>query len=30
VDFAEQRPSFLKMYLSMWRGPRPLPEVERP
>ncbi len=26
VDWSEPRPSFLKIYLSMWRGPRPLPE----
>ena len=26
VDFTEQRPSFLKIWLSMWRGPRPLPK----
>jgi fatty acid desaturase len=25
VDFEVPRPSFLKIYLSMWRGPRPLP-----
>ena len=25
VDGAEPRPSFLRIYLSMWRGPRPLP-----
>ncbi|HKR66821.1 MAG TPA: fatty acid desaturase [Thermoanaerobaculia bacterium] len=25
VDFAERRPSFLRVYLQMWRGPRPLP-----
>ena len=25
VDRNEARPSFLRMYLSMWRGPRPLP-----
>jgi len=25
VDFNEPRPSFLKIWLSMWRGPRPLP-----
>jgi fatty acid desaturase len=25
VNFAEPRPSFLRVYLSMWRGPRPLP-----
>jgi len=31
VDFDAPRPSFLAIYLSMWRGPRPLPqgEVER-
>jgi fatty acid desaturase len=29
VDFAAPRPSFLRMYLSMWRGPRPLPQGER-
>ena len=23
VDLAEERPSFLRIYLSMWRGPRP-------
>ena len=28
VDFSEPRPSFLRIYLSMWRGPRPLPEGE--
>lgn len=26
VDFSEQRPSFFKIWLSMWRGPRPLPK----
>lgn len=26
VDPKEPRPSFLSVYLSMWRGPRPLPE----
>jgi len=26
VDLSEPRPSFLRIYLSMWRGPRPLPE----
>jgi fatty acid desaturase len=25
VDRGEPRPSFLRIYLSMWRGPRPLP-----
>ena len=25
VDFSEDRPTFLKIYLSMWRGPRPAP-----
>jgi len=25
VDDAEPRPSFLRVYVSMWRGPRPLP-----
>ena len=25
VDHREPRPSFLWIYLSMWRGPRPLP-----
>jgi fatty acid desaturase len=25
VDFSEPRPSFLSVYLSMWRGPRSLP-----
>lgn len=25
VNFSEPRPSFLRVYLSMWRGPRPLP-----
>jgi fatty acid desaturase len=29
VDAAEPRPSFLRIYLSMWRGPRPLPDVSR-
>jgi fatty acid desaturase len=31
VDFNAPRPSFLAIYLSMWRGPRPLPEdgIER-
>jgi fatty acid desaturase len=28
VDFEAPRPSFLRMYLSMWRGPRPLPSPE--
>lgn len=27
VDAAEPRPSFLRMYLRMWRGPRPLGDV---
>ncbi len=26
VDFGEHRPSFLKQYLSLWRGPRPAHE----
>jgi fatty acid desaturase len=26
VDFTEPRPSFFKIWLSMWRGPRPLPK----
>lgn len=26
VDPTEPRPSFLRIYLSMWRGPRPMPE----
>ena len=26
VDFSEPRPSFFRIYLSMWRGPRPMPE----
>ena len=26
VDFSEERPSFLRIYLRMWRGPRPWPE----
>ena len=26
VDRDEPRPSFVRIYLSMWRGPRPLPE----
>jgi fatty acid desaturase len=30
VDFAEERPSFLRIYLQMWRGPRPLPGEEAP
>jgi fatty acid desaturase len=25
VDFAEHRPSFLSIWLRMWKGPRPLP-----
>ena len=25
VDFAEERPSFLRIYLKMWLGPRPWP-----
>ncbi len=25
VDLHEHRPSFLRIYLSMWRGPRPMP-----
>ena len=25
VDFTEDRPSFFRIWLSMWRGPRPLP-----
>ena len=28
VDPTEHRPSFLRIYLSMWRGPRPLPKSE--
>jgi fatty acid desaturase len=28
VDFDAPRPSFLAIYLSMWRGPRPLPQRE--
>lgn len=28
VDFTEPRPSFFKIWLSMWRGPRPLPKVK--
>jgi fatty acid desaturase len=30
VDFAEERPSFLRIYLQMWRGPRPWPGEEAP
>lgn len=30
VDFTEERPSFLKIYLKMWRGPRPWPEENAP
>jgi fatty acid desaturase len=32
VDFDAPRPSFLAVYLSMWRGPRPLPPaaIDRP
>ncbi len=26
VNWEEPRPSFLRIYLSMWRGPRPLPK----
>lgn len=26
VDFSEDRPSFARIWLSMWRGPRPLPK----
>ena len=26
VDFSEHRPSFVRIWLSMWRGPRPLPK----
>ena len=26
VDFSEERPSFMSIYLKMWAGPRPLPE----
>lgn len=26
VDYTEPRPSFLRIYLSMWRGPRRMPE----
>jgi len=29
VDKAEDRPAFIKVYLSMWRGPRPLPDNEQ-
>jgi fatty acid desaturase len=29
VDFTEPRPSFFRIWLSMWRGPRPLPEIKR-
>jgi hypothetical protein len=25
VDFSSFRPSFAAIYLSMWKGPRPLP-----
>ena len=28
VDPEEHRPSFLRIYLSMWRGPRPLPKSD--
>ena len=28
VDPAEPRPSFLRVYFSMWRGPRPLPKSD--
>lgn len=28
VDFTEPRPSFFKIWLSMWRGPRPLPKAK--
>jgi fatty acid desaturase len=30
VDPAEERPSFLRIYLQMWRGPRPWPAAEAP
>jgi fatty acid desaturase len=30
VDFTAARPSFLAIYLSMWRGPRPLPPQPAP
>ncbi|HKI06645.1 MAG TPA: fatty acid desaturase [Thermoanaerobaculia bacterium] len=30
VDFSEERPSFLRIYLRMWRGPRPWPGEEAP
>ncbi len=26
VDFNEERPAFWRIYLSMWKGPQPLPE----
>lgn len=26
VDFSEERPSFFRIWLSMWRGPRPMPK----
>lgn len=28
VDFAAPRPSFVSIYLSMWKGPRPLPRED--
>lgn len=28
VTAEEERPSFWKIYLQMWKGPRPLPEEE--
>lgn len=30
VDLSEERPSFLRIYLQMWRGPRPWPGEEAP
>jgi hypothetical protein len=30
VDVSEERPSFLRTYLRMWRGPRPWPGEEAP
>ena len=29
VNLSEPRPSFVRIYLRMWRGPRPLSEAER-
>jgi fatty acid desaturase len=30
VDFSKPRPSFLRIYLSLWKGPRPIPDPAAP